>query len=120
VLRSHRPQGESRRDATYQKRTEQQMNGDNGVPPRDGPPYASIRRQSAQRTKVGRLAMFELGRKRRLDVGQPLPVYPNKQTVAERHGTSHWGQQGLVSICISDPEAHARPDEEAQFHIAER
>ena len=62
---------------------------------------------------------FELGRKRRLDVGQPLPVYPNKQTVAERHGTSHWGQQGFVSICISDQEAHARPDEEAQFHIAE-
>ena len=29
---------------TYQKRTEQQMNGENGVQPLYGPPYALIRR----------------------------------------------------------------------------
>ena len=29
------------------------------------------------------------------------------------------GNKGSFSICISDPAAHAPPDEEAQFHIAE-
>ena len=39
---------------------------------------------------------------------------------AELEAMSALGQRRTIaSICISDPAARARPDEEAQFHIAE-
>jgi hypothetical protein len=53
----------------------------------------------------------------------PLPVVGLDQTRRAKLDPQYrWRdrqQRKFVSICISDPAARARPDEEAQVHIAE-
>src|SRR6266566_6615928 len=58
--------------------------------------------------------MSPMGQTAVLAVRRSLPVFPDERTISEPLGMSQRCQQRtFVSSCISDPAAHARPDEAA-------